>query len=66
MSDTKPKTAVLLDDAMAAYDREDQEWFNALPTESLTFLWGIACADVSGAAWDDEVYDALAPRGYFD
>jgi hypothetical protein len=57
---------VLLTDAMAAYDREDQGWFDAAPTDVLAFLWGIACSDVSGAAWDDEVYDALATRGWFD
>jgi len=64
-TETKPKSAVLLEDAMAAYDREDRAWFYALPTESLTFLWGVACANISGAAWDDEVYDALAVRGWF-
>jgi hypothetical protein len=60
------KAQVLLTDAMAAYDREDQGWFDAAPTDVLAFLWGIACSDVSGAAWDDEVYDALATRGWFD
>ena len=60
------KASVLLADAMAAYDREDQAWFDALPTDVLAFLWGVAVADLSGAAWDDEVYDALASRGWFD
>jgi hypothetical protein len=64
--DAPSKAQVLLADATAAYDREDQAWFNAAPTDTLAFLWGIACADVSGAAWDDEVYDALASRGWFD
>ena len=66
MSETVSKAATIITGADAAYEREDQEWFNALPTESLTLLWGVAVANVSGASWDDEVYDALAVRGWFD
>ncbi len=62
---TKIKSAALLDGATAAYDREDQAWFDALPTDALTFLWGVACTSLT-AAWDDEVFDALASRGWFD
>jgi len=58
------KAATIMTGADAAYDREDQAWFDALPTESLTLLWGVAVA--TGASWDDEVYDALASRGWFD
>lgn len=54
-------------DADAAYDREDQAWFNAQTTEALTALWEIACDIINrGAAWDDEVYEALAARGFFE
>ena len=56
----------LIKNADAAYEREDQGWFYAQPLDTLTFLWGIACASVSGASWDDEVYDALAARNWFD
>ena len=55
--------------ADAAYERQDREWFYALPTEDLEALW----AQVSGpnlftpaGPWDDEVYDALAERGWFE
>jgi len=55
-------------EADAAYEREDRAWFYALPTKALETLW----AQVSGpntfdaaGPWDDEVYDALAERGWF-
>jgi hypothetical protein len=60
------KAATIIAGADAAYDREDQAWFDALPTESLTLLWGVACATLAGASWDDEVFDALAKRGWFE
>jgi hypothetical protein len=60
------KAATIIASADAAYDREDQAWFDALPTESLTLLWGVACATLAGASWDDEVFDALAKRGWFE
>lgn len=63
---TPSKIAALQNAADTAYDAENVAWFEALPTEDLTALWGIACAHVSGASWDDEVYDALAERGWFD
>lgn len=58
------KVAALIAEADKAYEAEDQAWFEALPTENLTALWGIAC--VTDVSWDDEVYDALAARGWFD
>lgn len=61
---TKSKVAVLIDEAGFAYHRENRAWFEALPTENLTALWGIAC--VSEVAWDDEVFDTLAARGWFE
>lgn len=48
-----------------AYDRNDQAWFDLLSTESLVELWTIACSP-EGAAWDDEVYDALARHDYWE
>lgn len=60
------KVANLMTAADTAYDAENVAWFEALPTEDLTALWGIACANISGASWDDEVYDALDKRGWFE
>lgn len=51
--------------AEVAYDAQDQDWFNALPTADLVALWAIACDINRGACWDDEVYEALAARGHF-
>jgi hypothetical protein len=52
--------------AQAAYDQDDRKWFYDAPLDHLAVLWGIACANLSGASWDDEVFDALAERGWFD
>lgn len=60
------KIAQLEAAADVAYDKEDLAWFAAQPTENLTALWALCCVDVAGRAWDDEVYDALAPRGWFE
>lgn len=53
--------------ADAAYDRDDRAWFYALPMADLLVLWdsvsGFNFIDMEGP-WDDEVYDALAGRGY--
>lgn len=69
MTDYDTKTKTLNDGAEAAYDREDRAWFTALTTEDLETLW----AQVSGpnlftpaGPWDDEVFDALAERGWFE
>lgn len=50
--------------ANKAYDNEDQRWFDALPGTDLGVLWGLACSE--GVAYDDEVYEALDRRGWFD
>lgn len=55
----------LIQDANAAYARDDREWFYNQSTDNLVVLWAICCDINQGAAWDDEVYDALAERGYF-
>lgn len=57
---------ILLTEAEAAYKDEDQEWFNRLPTETLTELWERCCNIYTMPSWDDEVYDALAARGYWE
>lgn len=59
------KSERLVRDANAAYDDENREWFYAQETEDLVYLWSICCDINQGAAWDDEVYDALAERGHF-
>lgn len=67
---TKSKIQVLQEGADKAYAldtgnaRDNYAWFYAQPLENLTALWAIAC--VQGAAWDDEVYDALAALGWFE
>lgn len=63
------KVAELMAEAERAYeaaveDARAEAWFEALPTEDLTALWGVAC--VTEVSWDDEVHDALAARGWFD
>lgn len=65
-SPSPSKVAALQNAADAAYDTENVAWFEALPTEDLTALWGVVCATLAGASWDDEVFDALAKRGWFE
>jgi len=52
--------------AEAAYDREDQAWFNAQTTETLVAMWALCRDWTTAPSWDDEVFDALAARGHFD
>lgn len=52
--------------AERAYDEEDQSWFNALGNLDLLALWELCCDIETMPAYDDEVFDALAARGYFD
>lgn len=76
MTEPLPKMVALDLEARKAYDAEDQPWFDALPTEDLAALWGSICVltDVATAvprsvtmpAYDDEVYEALAARGWFE
>lgn len=58
------KVAQLMTEADKAYEAENVAWFEALATEDLTALWGVAC--VAEVPWDDEVYDALDKRGWFE
>jgi hypothetical protein len=60
------KITALQNAADKAYDAENVAWFEALPTEDLTALWGTICATLSGASYDDEVYEALYKRGWFE
>jgi hypothetical protein len=59
-------TPEIMAEAEAAYDREDQGWFDALPTETLAAMWVLCCDLATMPSWDDEVYEALYPRGYFE
>lgn len=64
-----PEQERLADAATDAYDRHDQAWFGNQPTTDLAALWdlvsGINTFTPAGP-FDDEVYDALAARGWFD
>lgn len=63
----KSRAAVLMDQADKAYEAQDDAWFEAQSDADLGFLWGVVIA--SGLAmpgWDDEVFEALAKRGWFD
>lgn len=53
-------------EADKAYDAEDQSWFDSQSTEDLAALWALCCNIETMPSYDDEVYDALAKRGYFD
>lgn len=59
------KITTLQDEADKAYFAQDKGWFESLPTEDLTALWGVACS-TEGGSWDDEVFDALDRRGWFE
>lgn len=51
--------------ADAAYDGQDQAWFDALSTEVLVAMWELCCDIERCPSWDDEVYEALYKRGHF-
>ena len=63
---TRPVPDSVLADAERAYDRQDQDWFNALSTETLAAMWVLCCDIATMPSWDDEVYEALYPRGFFE
>lgn len=65
---TDSKVTDLQDRADVAYEAEDQAWFDALPDADLGVLWGLACAGPmgTGVSYDDEVFDALDKRGWFE
>jgi ssDNA-binding Zn-finger/Zn-ribbon topoisomerase 1 len=54
--------------ANAAYEANDQLWFNNLSTNDLMILWNAVSGEnfatgIQTYGWDDEVYEALADRG---
>lgn len=49
-----------------AYAAEDRDWFYAQSTADLATLWALCCDIERMPAYDDEVYDALAARHFFD
>lgn len=60
------KVQVIEEAADKAYDKEDQAWFDKQPLDVLGVLWGLVCASPMGRSWDDEVFDALDKRGWFE
>jgi len=64
------KVQTLQQRAQEAYDTDYanqgdvQVWFNSLPDIDLGVLWGLACSE--GVAYDDEVFEALDRRGWFE
>jgi hypothetical protein len=63
-TETKGKLQQIQERAQTAYDAEDINWFRDQPLSHLAVLWGACCAE--GAAYDDEVYDALDERHWFE
>jgi len=69
-TETKSKVQLLQERAQRAYDDETpdrdqgQAWFDSLPDIDLGVLWGLACSE--GVAYDDEVYEALYRRAWFE
>ena len=63
-----PELEPIVSAASAAYDRQDQAWFDAQTTDTLATLWtlvsGVNTFTPAGA-WDDEVHDALDARCWF-
>ena len=66
-SELRAQHSDLFSGADAAYDAEDSSWFESLSMDDLLILWdsvsGNNFIDMEGP-WDDEVYDALAAKGY--
>ena len=64
----RSENTVLFAAADAAYDAEDREWFEALSEPELLTLWASVSNEnflEAEGPWDDEVFDALASKGYF-
>ena len=66
-SELRAQHSDLFSGADAAYDAEDSSWFESLSMDDLLILWdsvsGNNFIDMEGP-WDDEVYEALADKGY--
>lgn len=65
---TTARQVELINEADAAYDRDDQDWFNRQDTADLLILWNLVSGEnlfSPAGSWDDEVHDALFLRGHF-
>lgn len=67
----RSENTVLFAAADTAYLADDDAWFEALSEAELVTLWASVSGEnmsfgKGGGAWDDEVYEALASKGWFD
>lgn len=67
----RSENAELFAGADAAYAADDWSWFEKLSEAELSLLWDSVSgenmlAGKSGGPWDDEVYEALNDKGFFD
>jgi len=66
----RSENTVLFAAADVAYAADDWDWFETLSEPELLTLWAsvsgenMSCGK-GGGAWDDEVYEALASKGYW-
>lgn len=68
-AELRSANAELFAAADTAYDRNDWNWYENLSEAELVVLWDSVSGDnlfAPAGPWDDEVFDALAGRGFFD
>ena len=70
-SELRSENTVLFAAADTAYNTDDDAWFETLSEAELVTLWASVSgenmsAGKGGGAWDDEVYEALNSKGWFD